>query len=132
MSALLLIYSFFLSAFFQLPTDSGKVEIIQDAKIAAFVTKHVKINEKNGGKTEGYRVQIHFGTDRSKARDIKAKFLLKYQEIGAYEIYEQPNFKIRTGDFRTRLEAYKFLKEISADFPGSFIVHDNIELPKIQ
>jgi hypothetical protein len=36
------------------------------------------------------------------------------------------------GDFRTKLEAYKFLKEISIEFPGSFIVQDEIELPKLE
>jgi hypothetical protein len=36
------------------------------------------------------------------------------------------------GNFRTKLEAYKLLQEISGDFSGSFIVSDDIELPEIE
>lgn len=108
------------------------IQIVQDPRIKELVDKHVQLNEKNNGRMAGYRVQIHFGVDRSKARDVKAKFLAGYPSIEAYERYEQPNFKIRVGDFRTRLEAYKFLKEITYEFPGSFIVQDEIELPELE
>lgn len=119
-----LIYSF---AFAQ---DSSKIEFIQDAKITDLVAKHVEINSKIPVK--GYRVKIHFGTDKNAAKEVKASFITKYTEVGAYEKYDQPNFNIRVGDFRTKLEAYKFLKEIQADFPSAFIVQDEIEFPKME
>jgi len=129
---------FFLFLFFILvcsyaeqKNDSATVNVVQDKRIKDLIDKQTKANEKNNGRIQGYRVQIHFSNERAKARDIKAKFLIKYPNVDAYEKYEQPNFKIRVGDFRTRLEAYKFLKEISADFPSSFIVQDEIELPKL-
>ena len=49
----------------------------------------------------------------------------------AHEVYQQPFFKIRVGDFRTKLEAYKFQKEIMAQFPNSFIVKDEIEIDQL-
>lgn len=112
--------------------NADSTTIVQDRGIAELVEKHIQFNEKNNGRISGYRVQIHFGVDRSKARDIKAKFLTSHPGVEAYEKYEQPNFKIKVGDFRTRLESFKFLKEISNEFPGSFIVQDEIELPKIE
>ncbi|MBI2269145.1 MAG: SPOR domain-containing protein [Bacteroidetes bacterium] len=111
--------------------DSGKVEYIQDNRIAELMNKKLLINEKKDAKVKGYRVQIHFGSDREKAKEIKAKFLQAFNSAMAYEKYEQPNFKIRVGDFRTRTEAFKFLKEISPDFPSSFIVQDEIELKEL-
>jgi len=111
--------------------DSGKVEYIQDSRIGELMNKKVLINEKKDAKVKGYRVQIHFGSDREKAKEIKAKFLQAFNSAMAYEKYEQPNFKIRVGDFRTRTEAFKFLKEISPDFPSSFIVQDEIELKEL-
>lgn len=111
--------------------DSGKVEYIQDSRITELMNKKVLINEKKDAKVKGYRVQIHFGSDREKAKEIKAKFLQAFNSAMAYEKYEQPNFKIRVGDFRTRTEAFKFLKEISPDFPSSFIVQDEIELKEL-
>jgi len=112
--------------------EGDSITIIQDSRIDELVKKHIQINEKNNGKISGYRVQILFSLDRAKAREAKANFLVKYPSVVAYEIYEQPNFKIRVGDFKTRLEAYKFLKEINVEFPGCFIVQDEIELKKME
>jgi len=107
--------------------DTGKVEIIQDYKIKELVNKHIEINSKAAIK--GYRIKIHFGADKTKAKEVKAKFIAKFPGVPAYEKYDQPNFNIRVGDFRTKLEAYKFLKEIQAEFPSAFIVQDEIEMP---
>ena len=111
--------------------DSGKIEYMLDSRITDLMNKKMLINEKKDGKVKGYRVQIHFGSDRDKAKEIKVKFMQKFNSVVAHEIYEQPNFKVRVGDFRTRTEAFKFLKEISGDFPSSFIVQDEIELKEM-
>ena len=109
--------------------DSGKVEIVQDAKVKELLSNHAEINAK--APIKGYRIKIHFGSDKNKAKEIKADFLAKYPNVPAYEKYDQPNFNIRVGDFRTKLEAYKFLKQVQADFPSSFLVQDEIEMPKL-
>ena len=108
--------------------DTGKVSIIQDPRINELIKKEIEINKKKEGKFPGYRVQVHFGSNRDKAKEVKSQFLSKYSEVSAYEEYEQPDFKIRVGNFRTKLDAYKFLKDISLDFPASFIVQDDIEM----
>lgn len=110
-------------------TDTGKVELVQDYKIKELVNKHIAINSETPVK--GYRIKIHFGADKNKAKEIKAKFISKFPDVPAYEKYDQPNFNIRVGDFRTKLEAYKFLKEVQIEFPSAFLVQDEIELPKI-
>jgi hypothetical protein len=117
-------------------SDSLKVfavdsNITQDKRVNELVLKHVLINEARKGKMKGYRVQIHFGQEKAKAMEIKSKFMAQHKDVSSYLDYQQPYFKIRVGDFRTKLEAYKLLQEISGDFSGSFIVSDDIELPKI-
>ncbi|MES2592549.1 MAG: SPOR domain-containing protein [Bacteroidota bacterium] len=107
--------------------DSAKVDVVQDTKVKELVEKHIEINSK--APIKGYRVKIHFGTDKNKAKEIKGNFLARYPEVPAYEKYDQPNFNIRVGDFRTKLEAYKFLKEIQPEFPSAFLVQDEIEFP---
>lgn len=109
--------------------DTGKIELVQEYKIKELVNKHVEINSK--APIKGYRIKIHFGSDKNKAKEIKAKFISKFPDIAAYEKYDQPNFNIRVGDFRTKLEAYKALKEIQLEFPSSFLVQDEIEMPKL-
>ncbi len=109
--------------------DTGKVVIVQDEKVKQLVSNHIEINAK--APIKGYRIKIHFGTDKNKAKEIKAQFLSKFPDVPAYEKYDQPNFNIRVGDFRTKLEAYKFLKQVQVEFPAAFLVQDQIELPKL-
>ena len=108
--------------------DTGKIEVNEDARVKEMMQKYV---DSRNGKIKGYRVQIHFGTEKNKAKEIKSKFLAKYPDVKVYDMFEPPYFKVRAGDFRTKLEAYKFLKEIQEDFPGSFIIADEIELPQL-
>ncbi|MBO4593599.1 MAG: hypothetical protein J5678_05350, partial [Bacteroidaceae bacterium] len=46
-------------------------------------------------------------------------------QMQAYIVYDEPNFKVKVGDFRTRLEAYAFLQEIKDVYKG-YIIKDNI------
>ena len=110
--------------------DSGKVEIVQDFKVQELVKKHVEINSK--ATINGYRIKIHFGADKTQAYEVKRKFSERFPDVPAYAKYDQPNFNIRVGDFRTKLEAYKFLKEIQSEFPAAFLVQDNIEFPLLE
>lgn len=129
---LVLIFSLFIFASYAqhaVITDSARIEIVQDYKIKALVDKHIEINSQ--APIKGYRVKIHFGTDKNAAKEVKGTFIAKFPEVPAYEKYDQPNFNIRVGDFRTKLEAYKFLKEIQPDFPSAFIVQDEIEFPAL-
>jgi hypothetical protein len=109
--------------------QKGSVKYIQDERIEMLIEKNKSFNTKKKG-IEGYRVQIHFGANRDAAKEIKTKFLSLYSEVEAYEIYQQPNFKIRVGDCRSRFDAEKLQKEIEIDFPNSFVVQDIIN-PKL-
>ena len=110
--------------------NCGTLQVNQSGKITQQVELYQQQNELLK-KTRGYRVQIHFGNSRDGARDAKTKFLQAESKHTAYEIYQQPNYKIRIGDFRTRLEAYQFLKEIHGAFPNSFLVEDDINFPQL-
>ncbi len=122
--------SFFVTSAIFAQKDTGKVEFIQDYKIKELQAKHIDVNAKTP--INGYRIKIHFGSDKTKAKEVKAKFIAKFPNIPAYEKYDQPNFNIRVGDYRTKLEAYKVFKEIQMEFPSSFIVSDEIEFPELQ
>ena len=112
---------------------NGKIQIIQDSRIDTLIKRHIELNESKPT-IDGYRVQIHIASgahSKKISNDSKAVFLSKYPDMDAYVIYQTPNFKVRVGDFRTKLEASKFLNEVKKDFPGAFIVKDEINLPKL-
>ena len=100
----------------------------QDSLIKVLVNRHISINQAHRS-MPGYRVQIFFGAQRAKANEVKTDFLQIYPNTGAYLVYQQPNFKIRVGDFKTRLEAMKFLKELQPLYTTAFLVKDEVKLP---
>jgi len=113
---------------------SGKVEIIQDQKVNVLVNKHIAFNENLKG-IQGYRIQIYFDSgnnSKSKALSVKSEFTSKYGEVGCYVMFQEPNYKVRVGDFRNRIDATRFLKKIYEQFQNAFIVKDEINLPEIE
>lgn len=79
---------------------------------------------------QGFRVQIFLG-DRATAESTKRSFLQKHPDIPAYLSWLAPNFRLRVGDLRTRLEAEHLLRDMKVLYPGSYIVPDEIEMPRI-
>ena len=79
---------------------------------------------------KGYRVQVFLG-DRKTAEETKRTFLQKYPDTPAYLSWLAPNFRLRVGDLRTRLEAERLLRDLKVIYPGSYIVPDDIEMPRV-
>ncbi len=111
-----------------------KDTIVQDERIEWLIEQHRRINESQDG-VPGFRVQIYADSgSRSKLRTEREKveFNEKYPDIGTYLIYEEPYFKLRVGNFRTRLDARRFLEKISSKYEYAFIVPDKIEFPDFE
>lgn len=106
----------------------GYVKVTGNNRLGSLIQKYVEINQDDCPNIiSGFRVQIFSssGTGSSqKAREARTKFLTFYPSLKAYTDYEAPNFRVRVGDFRTKLEAEKIKKSISQEFPASFIVPD--------
>lgn len=95
-------------------------------KVKAMQEKKAEYNRRMNGESDGYRLKIHFSADRTKAKEVKNKFDSKYVEMPTYEDYQQPNFVIMVGDYKTKLEAFEALKKIKDDYPYAFIVKSKI------
>lgn len=119
----------------QLPDTSkaGVIEVLQDYRIRELLNKQIAINDSTGT-IPGYRVQIWFGSGAgsgSRAKEVEADFLSKYPDIATYRQYKAAAFRLKVGNFRTRMHALKFLGEVREHFPSSFVVEDAIELPPL-
>ncbi len=101
----------------------------QDSLANELVAKHKKLNAAHQSML-GYRIQLYFGSDRNRAIEMKTEFNQIYPKTNAYILYHQPNFKLRVGDFKQRLEAMKFFKEIQPEYNSAFIVQDEVRLPE--
>lgn len=105
----------------------GQVRIVGDVAVSQLVQRHVELNERVRT-VPGYRIQVASlsGTSsKNRAFEMKERLLAAFPGVEAYVVFDEPNFKVKVGDFRTRLEAYVFLQRIRGEFPGT-IIRDNI------
>ena len=108
------------SSVFSQETAKGNVRIIQDDRVDLLVSKHIQLNGNRKG-IDGYRIQIFFDSgnnSKTNALDVYNKFAAKYPDIPTYLSFKAPNYKVRVGDFRTQLDAQRFLNTIIGDYPG--------------
>lgn len=106
--------------------QTGSVVIHQSKEISALMdtlaTRQIPL--------EGYRIQLSFGR-KDEVNEIRTEFLQEYPDCRAYVSWLQPNFRLRVGDFRTKLQAERFRNEILEDYPSCYIVRDVITPPSI-
>ena len=119
-------------SYFRAPGKPGKLVIVQDAAIQARVNVYLSQQARLNG-IRGYRISIYFGSgqDSKKTAELtRANFVNRYPNVNCHTKWEYPYFKVYVGDFRTRSEALKFLKEIEYNYPDAFIREDIVEFPK--
>jgi len=120
----------------QVAVDSnsvGKVKIYQDSRVDSIVKKHIEYNHHQKG-IEGYRVQIFFDAGNNslnRATSVAEQFQLLFPGDTAYISFSEPYYKVRTGDFRTKLDAEGYLHEVLPDYPNAFVIKDRINFPKL-
>jgi hypothetical protein len=110
----------------------GVVSVSMDPRIGQVIEDH-KIATAEA-RIKGFRVQLcsESGNNAKAAANAqKAAFLRQYPGMAAYLIWESPNFKVRIGDFKTRLDATLFWKQIQSAFPESYVVMDEIKPMKL-
>lgn len=132
MKSLLLIALIFLSITLKAQTISstlpnGNVTIKQDTMIKVLMdySDSIAVHKLS---VQGYRIQLTTSSNRKSVLDMKAQFSMLFPDTKAYIEYQQPTFKLRVGDFESRISAYAFQQEILNSFPNAFIVQDNISL----
>lgn len=112
---------------------SGEINIVQDERVDQLINKHIENNASFDGAT-GYRIQIFFDSGsnaKTKANNERRRFLMLFPKTKAYITFDAPNFKVRVGDFRSRLEAEQFLRGIQKNFEMSYVVPSKIKLPDL-
>lgn len=125
MKGILFIISLFVA--FAVSAQNENVTYHQDPKIAELMDIYKIYNKKND-LADGYRLQISFSNDRQEVYNNKAKVYKDFPGDRVYVEYEQPYYKLRLGDFSSRLEAYEKLTEVIKKYPGAFVVRDKVRL----
>lgn len=119
--------------------NSGSVVVIQDNMVDSLLHYYealrLKIMENPDSKLiPGFRIQIFFDSglnSSDRAKQARDAFMLTYPDIPAYISWKAPNYRVRAGDFRTRLEAENALQRIILDYPNAWVTRDEINFPVI-
>ena len=116
----------------------GKVEVVSPPLFDTLLAKRGTLN--TGGKSGsnkggyissyGYRLQIYSGSNRSTVFNVQAKFNSLFPEHRTYISYREPNFRLKAGDFRTRLEAERLRAQLKDWHQAMFIISEKINPPK--
>ncbi|MBL1279446.1 MAG: hypothetical protein COA33_004205 [Fluviicola sp.] len=126
------VFTLFFILSFSLFAQKGDVQIIKDNRINALIEKQSEVKPPAvQPQIDGYRIQLFFDSDKSKLNASRGAFIAQFPKIDTYTSYNAPNFFLKVGDFRTRLEAEKIKAEVEAEFPTSFIVKEKINLPRL-
>ncbi len=93
------------------------VEITQDYRIKQLLEKDKYLNSKmDPPQIDGYRIKIYFGSganSQKEANQAKAKFLKVFPDEQVYVNWATPNYTATVGNFRSKMDAEKFLKKKS-------------------
>lgn len=109
----------------------GNLIINQDPRIDSLLALNIAYNQAFQY-ISGYRVQIYMASGNdglSNAEIIKEEFEMNFPELTAYVTFREPYYRVRVGDYRTRLEANQLLKAIRKSYKDAWIIQDKISLP---
>ena len=113
--------------------QNGFLILTQDTRIDTLLMKQRQIHA-NDSTIDGFRVQIfmELGNDAiTHADSVREVFIAEYPDVPIYLIFGQPYYRLRVGDFRTRLEAENMYQRLKKTFKNAFVTADRIELPNI-
>lgn len=113
--------------------QEGEINVIKDPRVNALVAKQSAVTPPDvNPRIPGYRIQLFFDSERAAVNSARSQFLNEFSRIDTYVEYNSPYYYLKVGDFRTRLEAEKIKAAMEAQFPTSFIIEEDINLPRLQ
>lgn len=112
----------------------GDVCVEENYKVRQAVSRQVEANKGPEGEVDGYRIRIYFDNkqkSREESQEVMARFKALHPGYNVYLSFNNPNFKVTVGDFRTKVDAQIALKEIIKAFPSAFIVKEKMRFPLV-
>lgn len=74
----------------------------------------------------GFRVQIYSGSNRNDAYAVQSRFKSQYSDMESYINYDEPNYRVKVGDFRSRSEANSFMRILRSQYSNVFVFQEDI------
>ena len=85
-------------------------------------------NRANTNYIDGFTIQVYGGNDRTAAKEHQLDIIRNFPDVESKMVFEQPNYKVRIGQYYTRLEAQEIFTEIRTVFPRAILIPTRIYL----
>jgi hypothetical protein len=107
---------------FQLPQQvNSQVDIALDSMAS---------KNKNIRYSTGYRIQVYVGNDRRGVDEAKVFIYQSFPELNTYLTFSQPTYKLKAGDFTSRLDAERYYSSIKHRYSMAMVISERIDIKK--
>ncbi|AUC85406.1 SPOR domain-containing protein [Polaribacter sp. ALD11] len=87
-------------------------------KVENILEKKRNYNKSNGF---GYNIQIYYGNETT-AKSKNAKFKILYPRVNTKLVYNNPEWKVQVGNYKTKLEADRANLLFKKEFSGTIVI----------
>jgi hypothetical protein len=120
--------AFFFPSFLVGQTKGYKECILDQTDRVNAMLDSAAIKNLEASRIQGFRILIYSGNDRDEAIKAKENAYLLFPKADVYMTYQVPSFKVRFGDFYSRLDAWTTLLKLKAQFPQAVITNEIVNI----
>ena len=108
-------------------TAQSIVEAPEVTQLMQRFEQHNRLHQK----VRGWRVQVFVTTDRRQIENEKEKYAELLPGYPVEFSHEDAFYHLKSGAFLSQNAALPFLREIREEFPGAFVVADEIDVSEV-
>lgn len=100
--------------------QNSNLTLNEDPKFEQLLTEKRKVNT-NLSYSDRYKIQIFNGVS-DVAKKTLNEFKQEYKTLDGTIIFNTPNYKVWVGNFKTRMEAERYLVDIKKKYKSVFLI----------
>lgn len=122
---ILTLFTFLLTSFSCFEMNAQETNTIIEKKIEfdELLAKKREINALTSAK-KNYKIQIFYGNSTEAKKELTS-FCTFFPEYKVTILYSNPTYKVLAGQFTSRMEGKKALREIQKEFPNALLIEPN-------
>jgi hypothetical protein len=87
-------------------------------------------HNKNIRYSSGYRIQVYVGNERKEVDDARSYIYQNFPDLNTYLSFSQPTYRLKAGDFTSRMDAERYYNSIRQRYSMAMIVPERIDIRK--
>jgi hypothetical protein len=100
--------------------QNSNLTLNEDPKFEELLTEKRKVNA-NLSYSDRYKIQIFNGVSEIAKKTLN-EFKQEYKTLDGTIIFNTPNYKVWVGNFKTRMEAERYLVDIKKKYKNVFLI----------